>query len=222
MALTLHHLERSRSHRILWLFEELGLDYELKEYQRHPGTFRADPALRRIHPLGKAPIVTDGDIVLAETGLVIEHVLEHHGDGRLQPEPGTEAHRRFRYFMHYAEGSLMPPLLVRLIFDKMLEAKLPFFIKPVVRTIVRKVEDSFISGEMELHGDFLDEELNGREWLAGDELTAADIIMSYPVEALLARGQRPPSKTRSLQAYADRFRARPAYQRAVEKGGAVL
>lgn len=222
MALVLHHLERSRSHRILWLFEELGLDYELEEYGRNPATFRADPALRKVHPLGKAPIVTDGDVVLAETGHVIEQVLERRGEGRLQPEPGTEAHQRFRYYMHYAEGSLMPPLLVRLIFDKMLEARLPFFIKPVVRGIVSKVEDNFINGEMQLHGDFLDEELNGREWIAGDEFTAADIQMSYPVEALLARGQRPQAKTKHLQAYADRFRARPAYQRALDKGGAVL
>lgn len=222
MALTLHHLERSRSHRILWLFEELGLDYDLKEYRRHPETFRADPALREIHPLGKAPIVTDGDLVVAETGRVIEYVLEAHGEGRLQPEAGTEAHHRYRYYLHYAEGSLMPPLLVRLIFDKMLEARLPFFIKPVVKTIVRKVEDNFIFGEMELHGDFLDAELSDREWIAGDEFTAADIQLSYPVEALLTRGGRPPEKTRNLRAYAERFRARPAYERAVEKGGKVL
>ncbi len=222
MALTLHHLERSRSHRILWLFEELGLDYELKEYRRNPETFRADPALRKIHPLGKAPIVTDGDLVVAETGRIIEHVLEAHGDGRLQPEPGTEAHHLYRYYLHYAEGSLMPPLLVRLIFDKMLEARLPFFIKPVVKTIVRKVEDNFIFGEMELHGDFLDAELADREWITGDEFTAADIQLSYPVEALLARGGRPPAKTRNLEAYAERFKARPAYQRALDKGGKVL
>ena len=139
MALTLHHLERSRSHRILWLFEELGLDYEIEEYKRNPATFRADPALRKIHPLGKAPIVTDGDRVVAETGRVIEYMLEAHGDGRLQPTAGSEAYHLYRYYLHYAEGSLMPPLLVRLIFDKMLEAKLPFFIKPVVKGIVRKV-----------------------------------------------------------------------------------
>ncbi len=222
MSLVLHHLERSRSHRILWLFEELGLEYELKEYRRNPRTMRADPALRKLHPLGKAPIVTDGDIVLAETAAVIEHVLDAHGEGRLQPAGGTETYRRFRYFMHYAEGSLMTPLLVRLLFDKILEAKVPFFVKPVVRTIVGKADASFTNGELELHSGFLESELEGRDWIAGDQFTAADIHLSYPVEALLRRGRRPPSETKRLQAYADRFRARPAYQRALERGGAVM
>src|SRR5690554_3331551 len=158
MALTLHHLERSRSHRILWLFEELGLDYEMVTYARNPKTMRADPALRAIHPLGKAPIVSDGDIVVAETGAIIEYVLEHHGAGRLRPAgdgDGADA-REYRFFLHYAEGSLMPSLLVRLIFDTLEAAKLPFFVKPIVRSIVAKVDESYIAGEMRLHAEFLE------------------------------------------------------------------
>ena len=200
MALTLHHLEKSRSHRILWLFEELELDYELKEYQRD-ADFRADKALRKIHPLGKAPIVTDGDEVLAETGAVIETILDTHGKGRLRPEPGTEAYRQFRYFLHYAEGSLMPPLLVRLIFDKVESAPLPFFLKPIAKGISSKVNETFISGEMKLHSSFLEDIMKERDWFAGDEFTAADVQMSYPVEGLLSRGRLESDQVPKLRAY---------------------
>lgn len=222
MTLTLHHLEKSRSHRILWLFEELGLDYELKEYRRNPKTFRADPALRKIHPLGKAPIVTDGDIVVAETGNIIEHVLERHGNGRLQPEPGSAEAREFRYFLHYAEGSLMPPLLVRLIFDTMENAPLPFFIKPLVKAISGKVNANFTAGEISLHTNFLEEILSKRDFITGSDFTAADIQMSYPVDGLLSRGRLEPHEGKSIRAYLKRIQGRPAYERALEKGGPVM
>ena len=218
MALTLHHLEKSRSHRILWLFEELELDYAIVEYKRDPATFRADPALRAIHPLGKAPIVTDGDVVLAETGAILEHVLEHHAEGRLQPSDPAGA-RELRYFLHYAEGSLMPPLLVRLIFTKLSEAKVPFFIKPIVRGIVDKVEASYTLGELELHAKFLDQHLAERPFFAGQELSAADIQMSYPVLALVDRGGLPDAMIGNLRDWAERIKARPAYARALAKGG---
>ena len=216
--LVLHHLERSRSRSFLWLFEELGLDYEIKEYKRNPKTFRAPPELRKIHPLGKAPIVTDGDVVLAESGAIIDYVLATYGEGRLQPESGTEAARQLRYFLYYAEGSLMPPLLLRLIFDKVQEAKMPFLVKPVINGIVKKVNQAFIEGEMTLHTEFLETTLSKHTWLTGDMFTAADIAMNYPVESLVARGRRPESETKHLRAFLERARERPAYQRALERG----
>lgn len=219
MALTLHHLERSRSHRILWLFEELELDYAITTYKRHPETIRADPALKAIHPLGKAPIVTDGEVVLAETGAILEHVLAQHGGGRLVPDADTPEARDFRYYLHYAEGSLMPPLLVRMIFDKLAAAKVPFFIKPIVRQIVAQVESNYTAGELSLHTSFLDNHLADRPYFAGESFTGADIQMSYPVEALVDRARQSDSATRNLRDWVARIRARPGYQRAVAKGG---
>lgn len=221
--LTLHHLERSRSSRILWLFEELGLEYEIKSYPRDPTTSRAPAELRKIHPLGKAPIVTDGELALAETGAIIEYILEKYGEGRLQPDSSNlQARQDYRFFMHYAEGSLMPPLLLRLIFDKLEEAKLPFFVKPIVSSISGKVNKAFIAGEMSLHSGFLVEYLQQREWLAGDSFTAADIQMSYPIEALLNRGRLSAANQQALQNYLGRLQARPAYQTALQKGGPTL
>lgn len=222
MALTLHHLEQSRSHRLIWLLEELGLEYELKRYPRHPETSRAPKELRRIHALGKAPILTDGEVALAETGAIIEHVLEHHAGGKLKPEAGSDAAREFRFFMHYAEGSLMPPLLVRLIFDKLEEAPVPFFIRPIVKTIVGKVDQNFTAGEVRLHADFLEGVLREREWFAGDEFTAADIQMSFPVEALVQRGRLADGDIPKLRAFLRRIRKRPAHERATELGGEPL
>jgi glutathione S-transferase len=221
MPLTLHHLEKSRSHRILWLFEELGVDYEMKIYRRDEA-FRADPALRGVHPLGKSPVVTDDGVVLAETGAIIEEVLERFGKGRLVPEPGSPAHTQYRYFLHYAEGSLMPPLLVRLIFDRIGHAKVPFFLKPVVRRIVDQVEDNYTRPEIGTHSRFLDGTLADREWFAGDEFTAADIQMSYPVSALLQRGCPAEDESHRLREWLQRIRARPAFQRALEKGGEMM
>ncbi len=219
--IVVHHLERSRSHRVLWLLEELGLSYRLETYQRDPKTSRAPKALRAIHPLGKAPVVTFDDagtrVVLAESGAIIETLAEHVG--KLMPSGGAEA-RRARYYLHYAEGSLMPPLLVRLIFDKLSTAKVPFFIKPIVGGIVKKVDAAFTTPELELQFSFLDAELASREFLAGD-FSAADIQMSYPVVAGLARIDGT-SRYPHVAAYATRLAARPAYQHAIKVGGPVL
>lgn len=221
MSLTLHHLEKSRSHRILWLFEELGVDYEMKTYRRD-AAYRADPALKQVHPLGKSPVVTDGDAVLAETGAIIEEVLDRFGEGRLVPEPGTAAHRDYRFFLHYAEGSFMAPLLVRLIFDRIAGAKVPFFVKPVVKGIVGKVEDGYTRPEIRTHASFVNQKLADRDWFAGDEFTAADIQMSYPIAAMLARGRPAEGESDRLRAWMERIRARPAFQRALEKGGEMM
>ena len=219
-TITLHHLERSRSHRVLWLLEELGLEYSIERYQRDPKTMRAPGSLKKIHPLGKAPVLQIDDVVVAESGAIMEHVVETVGEGRLRPELGTEAHRRYRFFLHYAEGSLMPPLLVALITSKIRSAPLPFFIKPITKTIANNVDGSFTNGELESHRAFLESELEGREFLTGDELSAADVQMSYPLEAMESRAGF--ADQPRLRGYLERLRARPAYQRAIEKGGPVM
>jgi glutathione S-transferase len=219
--ITVHHLERSRSHRVLWLLEELGLPYELERYARDPATMLAPPALRAIHPLGKSPVVTDDGVTVAESGAILEYLVERHGGGRLVPATGTPAHLRYRYFLHYAEGSLMPPLLVKLITHKIATAKMPFFARPIARKIAGSIDAGFVAPNLTRHLAFLEAELEGRAWFTGDELTAADIQMSYPLEAALARGgaaARTPNLTRVLTA----MRARPAYARAIERGGPIM
>jgi glutathione S-transferase len=213
-----HHLERSRSHRVLWLLEELGVEYRMKVYQRDPKTMRAPPELARIHPLGKAPVVTvDGD-VLAESGAIVDELVDRFGNGRLRPEPGTDAFRRYRFWLHYAEGSFSPPLLVKLLCSKVRTAPVPFFVKPIAKEIAGKVDDNFTNPELVKHFAFIEAELAKSKWFAGDELSAADVQMSFPMEASMMRatGERP-----RMQAWLDAVRARPAYQRAIEKGGPV-
>ncbi len=221
MTLILHNLDRSRSRSVMLLLEELELEYETKEYKRDPRTFRAPLSLREVHPLGKVPLVTDGDRVMAETGFIIAELLETYGNGRLVPEPGTQAARDYRYFMHYAEGSLMSPLLMRLIFDKIAATKAPFFIRPIIRGLVKKVEQSFITAEIELHTEYLNNILANRTWFTGDAYTGADIMMNFAVEALVERGRQPESKTTHLRAWVGRMKQRPAYQRTVAKAGGV-
>ncbi len=219
--ITVHHLERSRSHRVLWLLEELGLPYELVVYQRDPATMLAPPALQAIHPLGKSPVITEDGAVIAESGAILEYLIERHGGGRLAPAPGTPAAQRYRYFLHYAEGSLMPPLLVKLIAQRIATAKMPFFAKPIARKIAGSTEGSFVTPNLTRHLAFLEAELTGRAWFTGDELTAADIQMSYPLEAAVERGG-PAARTANLMRVLTAMRARPAYARAIERGGPVL
>ncbi|MFM7065769.1 MAG: glutathione S-transferase [Gammaproteobacteria bacterium] len=215
--LTVHHLNNSRSQRILWLLEELGLPYEVQHYERDPVTMRAPAALRAIHPLGKSPVLTDGGVTVAETGAIIEYLLEVHGAGRLRPAAGTPTAREFTYWLHFAEGSAMTPLLFKLVFARILESPMPFFARPIARGIVGKVMSTFIEPGLKLHLDFMEQSLAGREWFCGDQLTGADIMLSFPLEAMAARqglGGYP-----ALQAFVDRVQCRPAYRRALERGG---
>lgn len=221
VTIVVHHLERSRSHRVLWLLEELGRDYEIVRYERDPKTIRAPAALREIHPLGKSPVVTIDGVAYAESGAILEHLVETFGHGALRPEPGTDEARRYRFFMHYAEGSLMPPLLVAVITGRLRVAPLPFFVRPIARAIAGKIDAQFTEREIDLHSRFLESELAGRDYLAGDALTAADIQMSYPIAAAESRGGGFSARPR-LAAYLERLRSRPAFQRAVERGGPVL
>jgi glutathione S-transferase len=217
--ITVHHLENSRSQRVLWLLEELGLAYEIKRYKRNPKTLLAPPELQKVHPLGKSPVISEGGITVAESGAIIEYLLDTHGAGRLRPAPGTPEQRRCTYYLHFAEGSLMPPMLVGLIFDKVREAKVPFFIKPVVKGIAAQVDKAYTAPNVTRLVAFLENELQGRDWFAGPEFSAADIQMSYPLEAAAARGLLTPAGQPRLQAWLQRIHARPAYQRALAAGG---
>lgn len=215
--ITVHHLNNSRSQRILWLLEELGLKYEIKNYQRDPLTMLAPKELREVHPLGKSPVITDGEKVIAESGAIIEYILEKYGGGRLKPAAETTERERFQFYMHYAEGSVMPPLLMSLIFAKIKKPPVPFFVRPIAAGIEKGVRAAFLDPQLKTHFDFIESELTGRKWLAGDEFTAADIQMSFPLEAgevRLGYESRP-----HLKGYVGRLRARPAYQKALKAGG---
>jgi glutathione S-transferase len=216
--ITVHHLNNSRSQRVLWLLEELELPYEIVHYQRDPKTMLAPPSLRAVHPLGKSPVVTTDGLVLAESGAILESLIERHGNGRLAPTAGTSEALRYRYWMHYAEGSAMPPLLLKLMFDRIEKAKMPFFAKPIAKGIASKAKAAFIMPNITNHLNFMEAELGKSEWFAGADFSGADIQMSFPVEAALARGGLD-AKRPKLMAYLERIHARPAYQRALERGG---
>jgi glutathione S-transferase len=216
-VLTVHHLNNSRSQRVLWLLEELGVPYEIKPYQRDGRTMFAPSSLKKAHPLGKAPVITDGDLTIAESGAIIEYLVERYGKGQLAPPSGAPARRRYIYWLHYAEGSLMPLLVTKLIFSR-LPALSPFFVRPVVSALVRNVNRGYLDPQLRHHLGFLEGELTKSAWFAGEEFSAADIQMSFPVEAAAARGAGGPELPR-LHAWLERIRARPAYQRALQKGG---
>ncbi len=213
-----HHLNNSRSQRVLWLLEELGVPYEVKRYERDPETMLAPPALRAVHPLGKSPVITDGDLTLAESGAIVEYVAGRYGDGRLVPAAGTPDRIRYTYWMHYAEGSAMPPLLFKLVFDRIETAPMPFFVRPFARAISGRAKSSFIEPQIKLHLDFMEGELGKSTWFAGTDFTAADIQMSFPLEAAAARAGLDATRPK-LTAFLDRVHARSAYKRALDKGG---
>jgi glutathione S-transferase len=218
MTLIVHHLNESRSQRVLWLLEELELPYEIKRYQRDPQTMLAPASLRAVHPLGKSPVVSDGELVLAESGAIIEYLVERYGNGRLIPPLGSPERLRYRYWLHYAEGSAMPPLLLKLVFDRMERGPAPFFVKPLLRSIAGKVKGAFIEPQLRLHLDYLESELGKSTWFAGSELSAADIQMSFPLEAARARAGLDADRPH-LMAFLQRIHARPAYRRALTRGG---
>jgi glutathione S-transferase len=213
-----HHLNNSRSQRVLWLLEELGVDYEIKHYQRDAKTMLAPPELRRIHPLGKSPVITDGDITVAESGAIVEYLVDRYGDGKLKPAHRTAEQLRYTYWLHYAEGSAMPPLLMSLIFRRIPTQPMPFFVRPVAKGIAGRVLSNYIEPQLRQHLDYLENELKERDWFAGNEFSAADIQMSFPIEAFASRGGLGDDQAR-LSGWLERIHARPAYQRALERGG---
>jgi len=212
-----HHLNDSRSQRVLWLLEELGLPYEVRRWQRDPKTMLAPAGLRAIHPLGKSPVIEDGDIRVAETGAIIEYLLDAHGQGRLRPPAGSADARRFTYWLHYAEGSAMTPLLLKLIFTQ-IPKRTPFFARPVANGIARKVDAAMIAPQLAAHIAWWEAELERSPWFAGDAFSAADIMMSFPVEAAGARIGFGADRPR-LKAFLQTIHARPAWKRALERGG---
>jgi glutathione S-transferase len=216
--IVVHHLNNSRSQRVLWLLEELGLAYEVRRYQRDAKTMLAPPELRAVHPLGKSPVIQDGEVTLAESGAILEYLVARHGNGRLIPAAGTPERLRYTYWMHFAEGSAMPPLLLKLIFDRMDKGPMPFFVRPVARAIAQRAKSSFVQPNIDRNLDFMEGELGESDWFAGAEFSAADIQMSFPLEAARARGGLDAKRPRLL-AFLERIHARPAYRRAIEKGG---
>jgi glutathione S-transferase len=212
-----HHLNNSRSQRVLWLLEELGIPYEIRHYRRNPQTLLAPPELTQVHPLGKSPVITDGDITVAETGAIIEYLLDTYGNGRLRPARGSASARQFTYWLHYAEGSIMPLMVMTLVFRRIETAPLPFFVKPIAKGIVAKVRQTYLNPNTAKHVDFMEAEIAKTGWFAGEEFSAADIQMSFPIEAAQARGAlqgRP-----HLTGFLERIHSRPAYLRALEQGG---
>lgn len=216
--IVVHHLNNSRSQRILWLLEELGVEYEVKRYERDPQTMLAPPELKAVHPLGKSPVITDGEVTVAESGAIIEYLVETYGQGRLVPAAGTPARLSYTYWLHFAEGSAMLPLLLKLIFNRVETAPMPFFAKPFAKGIARKVKGTFVEPTLIQHFDYMNSELAATGWFAGDQFSAADVQMSFPLEAAAARGgltDKWPHLTDFLQC----IHARPAYNRALERGG---
>jgi len=216
--ITVHHLNNSRSQRVLWMLEELGLEYRIEPYQRDPRGLLAPPELRAVHPLGKAPVIVDGGLTLAESGAILEYLAAKYGAGRLSPAARTPEHVRYLYWMHYAEGSLMPPLLLKLVFDRIARDPMPLFIRPIARAIAARVRAALIDPQLKLHLDYLEGELAKSEWFAGAGFTAADIQMSFPLEAAAVRAGLDAGRPR-LWGFLERIRARPAYRRALERGG---
>lgn len=218
--LVVHHLNNSRSQRVLWLLEELGLPYRVQRYQRDAKTMLAPPELRRVHPLGKSPVIEDDGLVMAESGAIVDYLAQRYGaTQRLVPSPESPDRLRYTYWLHYAEGSMMPPLLMQLVFSRLPKNPMPFFAKPIVKGLADKVRATFLGPQIKLHLDYVESELAKNEWFAGSHFTAADIQMSFPLEAAAARAGLGADRPRTT-AFLERIRARPAYQRALEQGGA--
>jgi glutathione S-transferase len=213
-----HHLNNSRSQRVLWLLEELGVPYEVKRYERDAKSMLAPPALLAVHPIGKSPVIVDGDVSVAESGAIIEYLVGKYGDGRLMPPAGTAQRLRFTYWLHYAEGSAMTPLLFKLVFDRIAANPSPWPISAIARRIASSVTNAFIAPNLQRHLDYIETELNSHAWFAGEQFTAADVQMSFPLEIAVPRAGLNASRPKSM-AFLERIHARDAYKRALERGG---
>ncbi|BAB77112.1 glutathione S-transferase family protein (plasmid) [Anabaena sp. FACHB-709] len=200
-----HHLNNSRSQRVLWLLEELGIEYDIKFYERDSKTMLAPASLRQVHPLGKSPVITDAEVTVAESGAIIEYIVERYGNGQLIPKSGTPERLRYTYWLHYAEGSAMPPLVMNLIFNRFGAGD-------------SGANDAFIAPQIELHFDYIEAELGKSTWFVGSEFTAADIQMSFPLELVVLQAELISSRPK-IQEFIERIHARPAYKRALERGG---
>ena len=216
--LTVHHLENSRSHRIVWLLEELGVDYQITRYGRDKETGLAPPELLEVHPLGKAPVITDGDKTIAESGAIIEYLIYEYDDGRLKPPDGTAEQLAYTYWLHYAEGTFASLMLLSLVMGRIEDAPLPFFLKPVTRGIASKVRDGYLDPNVKRNLEFMEATLSESTWFCGDRFTAADVQMSFPLEAAEVRADLSIDFPQ-LAAFLVTIRERPAYKAALDKGG---
>ena len=216
--ITLHHLENSRSQRILWLLEELGVEYEIKRYERDPKTNLAPPSLKAIHPLGKSPVITDNGKTIAESAVIIDYLINTYGKDRFMPEVGSDAYNQLQYWLHYAEGSLMPFLVMALIFQKVKTSPMPFFVRPVAKGIANQVLKSYVDPNVTNHLQFIEDHLSKNTWFAGDELSGADFQMIFPLEAAMSRSEVA-SKLPHILAFVKKVHALSAYKAALEKGG---
>ena len=219
MSVVVHHLEDSRSHRVLWLLEELGVEYAIEMHRRHPKTHRSGASLRAIHPLGKAPVLAMEGKVYAESGAILETLLDRFDTGALRPAPGSEAFDRYRFFLHYAEGSLMPPMLVKLLTGALRGRAVPWLARPLTGAVASQLDANYTDPEIALQLGFLESELKSRPYLCGDEFTAADIQTSFPLEGATTRAGLSASSHPAIVAYMNRLRARPGYAAAIERGG---
>lgn len=216
--ITLHHLNNSRSQRIIWLLEELGVHYRIERYERDPSTSLAPASLKKIHPLGKSPVITDGDNTIAESGLIIEYLLKSYDQGRFLPTEGSPQYWQTLYWLHYAEGSLMPYLVMSLVFNKIKSAPMPFFIRPIARGIVNKVMSSYVGPNVANNMAYIEQHLGRNTWFAGEQMTGADFQMIFPLEAALNRGVQSKDFP-NIAAYVARVHALTTYRTALEKGG---
>lgn len=225
--ITVHHLETSRSQRVLWLLEELQLPYEIVRYKRDRKTRLAPPELKTVHPLGKSPVITDGELTIAESGAILEYLVESYGRkaagdlAGLLPKPGTAEHRQSRFWMHFAEGSLMNWLVMKLVFMSIPAQPMPFFVRPIARQLCAQVQKKLIDPNVSSALAFIEDHLAKHAWFAGEQLSIADFQMSFAVEAALTRGADA-KRYPNLLAYKKKMEARPAYRRAVAKGGPVV
>lgn len=214
--ITVHHLNNSRSQRVLWLLEELGMPYEVKRYQRDAKTMLAPKELRAVHPLGKSPVITDNGHTIAETGAIIDYILDTYGMGRLIPKPGTPERLRYIYWLHYAEGSAMTPLLLKLVFSR-IPANAPGLLRGLIGSVMKQAQARLSDPQIAMHTGYWDDELSKAQWFAGADFTAADIMMSFPLEAAAHRAG---ARSRPMIAsFLDRIHQRPAYIAALKKGG---
>ncbi|HQT67638.1 MAG TPA: glutathione S-transferase [Acetobacteraceae bacterium] len=212
-----HHLNASRSQRILWLLEELGLEYQVKNYTRDAKTMLAPASLRAVHPLGKSPVITDGDRTIAESAAIVEYLIDVYGQGRFIPPAGSAERLAYTYWLHHAEGSAMPPLVMKLVFSHM-PSQVPGLIRPVARAISKGVMSKFLDPNIGALMTLWESTLGATPWFAGTQITGADILMSFPVEASMSRGA-PAGGFPNLARFLNTIKARPAYQRALAKGG---
>lgn len=214
----LHHLENSRSQRIIWLLEELGVPFEIKKYARDTKTSLAPPELLKLHPLGKSPVITDGENTVAESGAIVEYLVDNYDDGRLRPTQGSPQQLMYTYWLHYAEGTFMPLMIVSLIINRIETAPMPFFVKPIARGIVAKVQGGYLGPNVKRNLDFMETTLAASPWFCGDAMTAADIQMSFAIEAAAVRTNLQEDYP-ALAGYLKKIHALPAYQAALQKGG---